>query len=336
MDDGAQWQSEDASMVPTWRGYLRHGAFLFLTFCTATFAGMIFPFGQVDTLPDADPQSWAELANFIFSLPVKYVLLIGGVFERVAADPGLLFYGLCFSTSLLFILLAHELGHYIACRIYRVDATLPYFIPTPPMVGPAGTFGAFIKIRSPMPSRKAVFDIGVAGPIAGFVALIPVLILGVITSPILQNIYFGIQFSKPLLVQFFESLIRIEMQQGIGNPFYFAAWVGLLVTALNLIPSGQLDGGHAIYAVFGGGVHRWTGRIAFAVMAVLSILGWFIFSSPSGFLIAILLGVMMRIKHPRPYDETPLDNKRRLIAVLVLLMFILSFVPFPLGLEIEF
>ncbi len=320
-------------MVPTWRAYLRHGIFLLITFCTATFAGMLFPFGRVDTLPDADPQSWAELADFIFSLPVKYVMLIGSVFEKIAADPSLLFYGLCFSTSLLFILLSHELGHYIACRIYRVDATLPYFIPTPPMIGPAGTFGAFIKILSPMPSRKAVFDIGVAGPIAGFVALIPVLVVGLLTSKILQNIYFGIEFSKPLLVRLLESIIGIQMEPGIGNPFYFAAWVGLLVTALNLIPSGQLDGGHAIYAIFGEAVHRWTGRIAFAVMATLSIVGFYFFGSPSGFLIAILLGVMMRIKHPRPYDETPLDNKRRLVAVLVLLMFILSFVPFPIGLD---
>ncbi|HQU90921.1 MAG TPA: site-2 protease family protein, partial [Pyrinomonadaceae bacterium] len=313
--------------------YLRHGLFLLLTFCTATFAGMLFPFGKVDTLPEADPQSWGELASFIFSLPVKYFVLIGSVFEKIAADPSLLFYGLCFSVSLLFILLSHELGHYIACRIYRVDATLPYFIPTPPMVGPAGTFGAFIKIMSPMPSRKAVFDIGVAGPIAGFIALIPVLMVGLFTSKFLQNIYFGIQFSKPLLVRLIESIVGIQMQAGIGNPFYFAAWVGLLVTALNLIPSGQLDGGHAIYAVFGETVHRWTGRIAFVVMAILSISGFYFFGSPSGFLIAILLGVMMRIKHPRPYDETPLDNKRRLVAILVLLIFILSFLPFPIGLE---
>ncbi|MEO5858700.1 MAG: site-2 protease family protein [Pyrinomonadaceae bacterium] len=334
MQEDVQWDIEEPAMVPTWRAYLRHGLFLFLTLCTATFAGMLFPFGRVNTLPDADPQSWAELSEFIFSLPVKYVMLIGSVFERIGADPSLLFYGLCFSTSLLFILLSHELGHYIACRIYRVDATLPYFIPTPPMVGPAGTFGAFIKILSPMPSRKAVFDIGVAGPIAGFIALIPVLIVGLFTSKLLQNIYFGIEFSKPLLVRLLEAVTGIHMQPGIGNPFYFASWVGLLVTALNLIPSGQLDGGHAIYAVFGETVHRWTGRIAFVVMATLSIAGFYFFGSPSGFLIAILLGVMMRIKHPRPYDETPLDNKRRLVAVLVLLMFILCFVPFPIGLEI--
>lgn len=333
MQERAQFDLEVPAMVPTWRAYLRHGLFLLLTFCTATFAGMLFPFGKVDTLPEADPQSWGELASFIFSLPVKYFVLIGSVFEKIAADPSLLFYGLCFSVSLLFILLSHELGHYIACRIYRVDATLPYFIPTPPMVGPAGTFGAFIKIMSPMPSRKAVFDIGVAGPIAGFIALIPVLMVGLFTSKFLQNIYFGIQFSKPLLVRLIESIVGIQMQAGIGNPFYFAAWVGLLVTALNLIPSGQLDGGHAIYAVFGETVHRWTGRIAFVVMAILSISGFYFFGSPSGFLIAILLGVMMRIKHPRPYDETPLDNKRRLVAILVLLIFILSFLPFPIGLE---
>jgi len=334
MQESAQFDLEVPAMVPTWRAYLRHGLFLLLTFCTATFAGMLFPFGKVDTLPEADPQSWGELASFIFSLPIKYFVLIGSVFEKIAADPSLLFYGLCFSVSLLFILLSHELGHYIACRIYRVDATLPYFIPTPPMVGPAGTFGAFIKIMSPMPSRKAVFDIGVAGPIAGFIALIPVLMVGLFTSKFLQNIYFGIQFSKPLLVRLIESIVGIQMQAGIGNPFYFAAWVGLLVTALNLIPSGQLDGGHAIYAVFGETVHRWTGRIAFGVMAVLSITGFYFFGSPSGFLIAILLGVMMRIKHPRPYDEAPLDNKRRLVALIVLLIFILSFVPFPIGLDI--
>lgn len=336
MSDQAEEANEwnDVSLVPTRRAYIRHLGFLVLTFVTATFAGMLFPFGKVDTLPEADPQSWAELADFIFSLPVKYVLLIGSVFEKIAADPSLLFYGVCFSTSLLFILVSHELGHYIACRIYRVDATLPYFIPTPPMVGPAGTFGAFIKILSPMPSKRAVFDIGVAGPIAGFIALIPVLLVGLITSPILQNFYFGIEFSKPLLVHLFEALIGIQMQPGIGNPFYFAAWVGLLVTALNLIPSGQLDGGHAIYAVFGETVHRWTGRIAFAVMTTLSIAGFYFFGSPSGFLIAILLGVMMRIKHPRPYDETPLDNKRRLIAAAVLIIFCLCFVPFPISLEI--
>src|SRR5213078_4439098 len=100
---------------------------------------------------------------------------------RLFTDPLSLEYGLSFSLSLLFILLSHEMGHYVACRLYRVDATLPFFLPTPPMVGPAGTFGAFIKILSPMPSRRAVFDIGVAGPIAGFIALIPIALMGLAT-----------------------------------------------------------------------------------------------------------------------------------------------------------
>lgn len=107
------------------------------------------------------------------------------------------------------------------------------------------------------------------------------------------------------------SFIGVDPTYSVGNAFYYAAWVGLLVTALNLIPSGQLDGGHAIYAVLGRSVHRWTGRIAFAVMAVLAVTGWFYFNSPSGFLIAVLLGVMMRIKHPEPYDTSPLDKKER-------------------------
>jgi membrane-associated protease RseP (regulator of RpoE activity) len=226
------------------------------------------------------------------------------------------------------------MGHYIACRIYRVDATLPYFIPTPPLVGPAGTFGAFIKILSPMPSRQAVFDIGVAGPIAGFIALIPIALLGLATMQTapadVSGLNSPIVFADPLLMKLLAVFFGIDLRFGIGNPFYFAAWVGLLVTALNLIPSGQLDGGHAIYAVLGPRIHYWTGRIAFILMAALSILGWFYYGSPSGFLIAVLLGIMMRIRHPEPYDQTPLNGKRKAIAFLTLLIFVLCFVPFPI------
>jgi membrane-associated protease RseP (regulator of RpoE activity) len=116
----------------------------------------------------------------------------------------------------------------------------------------------------------------------------------------------------------------------IGNPFFYAAWVGLLVTALNLIPSGQLDGGHAIYAALGKKVHFFTGRIAFVLMAALSIIGFVFYNSPSGFLVAVLLGVMLRIRHPEPHDQTPLDTKRKLIAVLTLGIFVLCFTPFPI------
>jgi membrane-associated protease RseP (regulator of RpoE activity) len=322
---------------PTWRAYAFHLLLLAVTFCTATIAGTLFPFGPVDTLPGAetDPQTAAQWLEFLISLPSRYVGLLGGSIAGILTQPGHLAYGLSFSLSLLFILLCHEMGHYIACRIYRVDATLPYFIPTPPMIGPAGTFGAFIKIMSPMPSRKAVFDIGVAGPIAGFLALLPVAVIGLLTMQTVTpdqaaRLSGGIAFADPLLVQILAAAMGVNITFGIGNAFYFAAWVGLLVTALNLIPSGQLDGGHALYAVFGARVHRWTGRIAFVLMAALSLLGWFIYNSPSGLLVTILLGIMMRVRHPQPYDDSPLDRKRRAIAAMVLVIFLLSFVPFPI------
>jgi membrane-associated protease RseP (regulator of RpoE activity) len=204
------------------------------------------------------------------------------------------------------------------------------------MIGPAGTLGAFIKIVSPMPSRRAVFDIGVAGPIAGFVALLPIAFLAVLTTqpataiPAQPN-ELELIFSDPLLYRFFAYLGGIDLGQPFySNPFYFATWLGLLVTALNLIPSGQLDGGHAIYAVFGKNIHKWTGRIAFVTMTLFSILGLYLYSSPSGLLFAVILAVMLRVGHPEPIDETPLDNKRKVIAFLTLLIFILCFVPFPI------
>lgn len=322
-------------LKPTAGTYVRHLLLLALTFCTVTLAGTMFPFGRFDTFPESDPQTFAQFLDFVFSMPVRYITLIGGAVTNVIANPAELAYGLSFSVSLLFILICHEMGHYIACRIYRVDATLPFFIPTPPMVGPAGTFGAFIKILSPMPSRRAVFDIGVAGPIAGFIALIPVALIGVATmqtvSPeVLGNSQGTLVFTDPLLMRIIAMLFGIDLKFGIGNAFYFAAWVGLLVTALNLIPSGQLDGGHAIYAVLGEKVHYWTGRVAFIVMATLSIVGFYFFNSPSGFLIAVILAVMMRIRHPRPWDQTPLDAKRKVIALLTLIIFVLCFVPFPI------
>jgi membrane-associated protease RseP (regulator of RpoE activity) len=294
----------------------------------------MFPFGPNQILPADDPQNLQEFFSFLFSLPAKYAVLVGGAVVALLTNAEYLSDGLKFSLSLLFILISHEMGHYVACRIYRVDATLPFFIPTPPMIGPAGTFGAFIKIMSPMPSRRAVFDIGVAGPIAGFFALLPIALIGVATmepAPPEQIPTEGsLVFSDPLLMRLLGFALGNDPAVSFGNPFYFAAWVGLLVTALNLIPSGQLDGGHAVFAVFGEKVHYWTGRVAFPVMAGLSVFGLLYYGSPSGFLIAIILAIMMRIKHPVPYDQTPLDAKRKVIALLTLLIFILSFVPFPI------
>lgn len=324
----------EKSLRPSAATWLKHFGFLLITLLTTTVAGVLYPFGKIDTLPDADPQNVSEVLQFVLSLPARYFVLIGSAVNSLLTEPTNLQYGLSFSLSLLFILICHEMGHYIACRLYKVDATLPFFIPTPPMLGPAGTFGAFIKIRSPLPSRRAVFDIGVAGPIAGFLALVPVAVVGVLTmqpasAEQLANPS-GIIFSHPLLLQLVAFVAGIDLTTYVENTFYYAAWVGLLVTALNLIPSGQLDGGHAIFAVFGETVHRWTGRIAFITMVMLSIVGWFVFNSPSGFLIAILLGVMMKIRHPIPWDNAPLDVKRKAVAFLTLAIFVLCFLPFPI------
>ncbi len=329
-----QFFDQRPSMRPTLSTWIKHILLLGITFCTVTVAGTLYPFGPYQTLPDADPQTLTEFFHLLVSLPLNYAALIGDAIRSLFTETGYLAYGLSFSISLLFILISHEMGHYIACRIYKVDATLPFFLPTPPMIGPAGTFGAFIKILSPMPSRKAVFDIGVAGPIAGFIALIPIAIVGIATMEPATSLQLaspgGLVFADPLFMKIVGLALGSDPAVSYGNAFYYAAWVGLLVTALNLIPSGQLDGGHAVYAVFGERVHFWTGRIAFPVMAILSVLGLYFFNSPSGFLIAIILGVMMRIKHPRPWDQSPLDAKRKAIAVLTLVIFVLCFVPFPI------
>ncbi len=338
MDEFSNHFFNRAAMRPTLRTWVKHTLLFLLTFITCTVAGVLPPFGIVPLFPDmVDPQSWSEVFALLQALPGHYAGQVIDTVYLLFTNSEVLGYGLKFSFSLLTILTAHEFGHYIACRIYGVDATLPYFIPTPPMIGPAGTFGAFIKIVSPMPSRKAVFDIGVAGPIAGFIALIPVAILGFATMETVAPEVaasmsdFGIYFSDPLFFKILAPLFGINLSLPIiSNPFYFAAWVGLLVTALNLFPSGQLDGGHALYAVFGSKIHLWAGRIVFVAAAILAIAGWFLYNSPSGFLFAILLGVMMRVGHPEPYDTTSLDFKRKIVAFVTLLIFILCFAPFPI------
>ncbi len=334
--------SRREAMRPTVRTWAKHFFLLLITFFTITLAGILQPFGIIPIFNEVagEPQTWGEIGGFLLDLPVQYFWLVVYAINQLFTNFEVFKYGISFSLSLIFILLSHELGHYIACRIYRVDATLPYFLPTPPLIGPAGTFGAFIKIISPMPSRKAVFDIGVAGPIAGFIALIPIALIAFSTyqydTANLGTEAAGgtIVFSDSLFYKFLAWIFGINLQIAMKpNPFYFAAWVGLLVTALNLIPSGQLDGGHAVYAIFDSKIHKWTGRIVFVVMIILAVSGWYFFNSPSGFLFAIILFFMMRVGHPEPLDDSPLDFKRKLIAVLTLLIFALSFMPFPIQIK---
>src|SRR3954462_5509710 len=212
--------------LPNARTLAKHIVFLLITLCTATIAGILVPFGAGVPFPPADLPLWDDPATFVAWAPTLYSLFVVNVIYVLLTDAVLLTTGLKFSISLLFILTSHEMGHYIACRIYRVDCSLPYFIPTPPMIGPAGTFGAFIRIRSRIPTRRAIFDIGVAGPIAGFIALIPVAFKGI---AIMQTMPVGttvppdtIVFADPLLMKAVGLIFGKDMSLGIGNPYYFA------------------------------------------------------------------------------------------------------------------
>jgi membrane-associated protease RseP (regulator of RpoE activity) len=319
------------SSKPTFVAWLKHLFWFALTFASCAITG-VFPLFFLDRLlpPIPDPENFTEALWLINSITPLYYHALQKAINLIWEYPELLQDGLVFAGCLLFILTCHEFGHYIACRLYKVEATLPFFLPSPPFIG-IGTFGAFIRIKSPLPSRRAVFDIGVAGPLAGFAALIPVMWMGLAKmTPFPETGVAEITFVDQLLPRALGLLMGVDPAHSVGNPYYFAAWLGLLVTSLNLIPAGQLDGGHAIYAVFGERFHSWIGVIAFWFMLAASVLGYYLYNSPSGVLFVLLLGLMTRIGHPRPMDETPLDAKRIAVAMITLLVFILSFVPFPI------
>ncbi|MBV9958863.1 MAG: site-2 protease family protein [Acidobacteria bacterium] len=312
---------------PTAREWARHAGLFALTALTTTLAGMML----VVEPPEVRGRALASALDYLLYLPELYLKLTAAYLHLAFTQPMLLAQGVAFAGSLLAILTAHESGHYVACRLYGVDATLPFFIPSPPMIGP-GTFGAFIKIKSPIPSRRALFDIGVAGPLAGFVIVIPVALIGLLTAhpaPPLPD-GGGMTFNDPLLMRLLAKMLGVNASQMAAGPFYLAAWIGLLVTSLNLLPVGQLDGGHAVYAVFGQRAHRWLGRAAFAAMATLAVLGFVWHHSPGGFLYAVLLAVMLRVRHPQPEDRAPLGGARLGVALITLLVFALSFWPFPI------
>jgi membrane-associated protease RseP (regulator of RpoE activity) len=281
--------------------------------------------------PDITYPPLATPLDYLLYLPTVYLLSAIAIFRYVLFHPGLFAQGIAFSASLLSILFSHEMGHYLACRYYKVNATLPYFIPAPPFFI-AGTLGAFIKIRSPIPSRRALFDIGLAGPLAGFAVALPLAVVGILNmQPALPVSGYGIVFNDPLLFRLLARTLGVKLDPYSPiNPYYMAAWIGLLVTSLNLMPVGQLDGGHGVFAIFGQDAHRIIGRVAFVTMGVLAILGFWWHRSPSGFLYAVLLGVMLRMQHPQPRIIEPLGTKRVLVAILTLLVFVLCFWPFPI------
>lgn len=317
-----------SNIRPTAREWLKHSVLFILTFLTTTFAGIVIASPE---LPVPEPVV-NGLAGYLLYIPEYYFRIVGALMGYAVTHPTVLTSGLIFSTSLLTILTAHEMGHYLACRYYGVEATLPFFIPAPPLFL-AGTFGAFIKMKSPIPTRRALFDIGLAGPLAGFAVLLPIAVVGVaILQPAPPSDGPGVIFNDPLLIRFIAKLTGVSnLAQAFPNPLYMAAWIGLLVTSLNLMPVGQLDGGHGTFALFGARLHKRIGLVAFISMALIALLGFYWYGSPSGFLYTVLLAIMLRVRHPAPRMTEPLGLKRTIVAIITLIVFGLSFWPFPIA-----
>ncbi len=259
----------------------------------------------------------------LFALTVLSVFFVG-TFQSGNWHDGLLLV-----VGLLSILLAHEMGHYLAARRYGVDATLPFFIPFPvPLFTLVGTFGAFIRIRSPIPNRKALFDIGVAGPLAGFVVCLPVLWIGIAQAAVVPSnaAGVGIPLGDPLLFQWVAHLVRGAPLPGTTlelGPLGLAAWFGLLVTALNLMPIGQLDGGHVTYALLGKRAHKISIVGSWVAVAL-------IYFGPSWIVWAILMRVLGRRHPPTLDDAASVGSGRAWVGLLALLVFAVSFVPDPI------
>lgn len=291
--------------------YWLHGLLLAITFLTVTLAGVDLARSFAQGRPIAMNGDW--------------------FYRQVWHQPALLLTGLPYSLCLLAILMAHEMGHYITARIYDVDASLPYFLPAPTLIG---TLGAFIKIRSSIRTKRALFDIGVAGPIAGFVILLFVLAWGVSLSKVvpLAAVRGDLVFGTPLLVQFFLWLKFPEVQpvHVLLHPVARAAWVGMLTTALNLLPIGQLDGGHILYA-FVGERTRLLSRMFVGGLVALG--GYQLYTTHLGsganWLIWAVLLFFLALRHPELHDPRPIGPARTWLAVLGLVIFVLCFMVSP-------
>jgi membrane-associated protease RseP (regulator of RpoE activity) len=229
--------------------------------------------------------------------------------------------GAPFAITLMLILGVHEMGHYVAARLHGVDVTLPYFIPVPFGLG---TFGAFIQLKSPVENRKALFDVGLSGPVAGFLVALPLMVAGLLSSHLVP-LTAGQQLGQSLLLEWLVNLIH---PHGPGyaialNPVAIAAWFGILVTGFNLLPLGQLDGGHVTYAILGKAA-RPLAYIAFGTLILMGFLIW------SGWWTWAILVLITGLRHAEPLNDiTPLDPLRKVIGVLSLIWFILIFTPKP-------
>jgi membrane-associated protease RseP (regulator of RpoE activity) len=260
--------------------------------------------------------------SFAFNMPSSFD---GDLYGYVTMwhQPSFLLKGLPFSLTLLTILMAHEMGHYITARYYGVDVSLPYFLPAPTLIG---TLGAFIRIRSAIFSKRALFDIGIAGPLAGFVVLLAPLAVGLSLSKVSPGAvhHSDLIFGSPLLLQLFEKIAfpGVRVEDIYLHPVARAAWVGMLATALNLLPIGQLDGGHILYA-FAGEKTRWLSRF---FVGLLIPMGFFF--AYSWLLWAVLL-FFFGMRHPVIYDPYPIGRARTWLGIAALIILILTFTLSP-------
>jgi len=270
-------------------------------------------------------------------------------------------FGLKYSILILTVLSCHEFGHYFAAKIHKVKVTLPYFIPFPlPLFNPFGTMGAVIRMKSPSRTRKALFDIGIAGPVAGFVASFIILVWGMTHLPSVEYLFNihpnyryegiplaqGFSFGNTLLYLGLSKLLASSpsvflppMNEMYHYPFLCVGWFGMLITSLNLLPVGQLDGGHIVYALFGN-KHKIIARIFFVITASMGVIGLLPFIGINWFenyglvqwvLWSLLILFVIRVDHPPLYDPEPIGWKRRLWGVFALFMFVSSFTPSPIN-----
>jgi membrane-associated protease RseP (regulator of RpoE activity) len=308
------WPVEAVSVRRPAQRYWLHLLLLVTTFATTLTVGARLQYNFSQNLP-----MLVESDDALPMFPATWVI----------HHPSRLLLGVPFSLTLMGILLAHEMGHYLYCRRYGVQATLPFFIPAPTLIG---TMGAFIRIRSRIRSRDALFDIGIAGPLAGFAVALPVMFVGLLLShaaPALVNQ--DIELGFPLIFQLGRSFAGACTGHGLPgfgqvllHPIAIAAWVGMFATSLNLLPGGQLDGGHIVFAL-NPGAHKRVSRLAIAVLVPLGVFCWF------GWFVWALLLWVSGLRHPAVPVWPGLSKRRRATSLLALLLLALTLVPAPFG-----
>jgi membrane-associated protease RseP (regulator of RpoE activity) len=302
----------------------------------------LFEPGMAAARPRRRERWWLHLVLFLLTVTSTLYVgadFFGGFYSEFGTRPVdlpqgvLLLNGVWYSASALAILGAHEMGHYFACRYHGVDASPPYFLPAPRELL-FGTLGAFIRIRQTIPSKRELFDIGIAGPIAGFIVAVPLLLLGMSLSqvvPLPTGAGFR-EFGEPLLFQAVAWLCWGTPPDGYSinaHPMVFAAWFGMLATTLNLFPIGQLDGGHISYAVLG----RKSTVVTLATVGALVALTFVSLSWLAWTVLTIVMLFVFGPHHPRTIDEdVPLDTGRLWLAFFALVIFVLCFTPAPIDL----